>query len=691
MGNGWKRWMNNLLKNKLFIACILVGLLAALYVNYQRHQVESASHTVELVMDYEEIVDLAASEGAEVAGLMRQFRDAGIVSLAVYDMTLEKLSKSGKIFTLSGAELLQRSQTGVPADPAIAELLKAGRITADRVYVFGPATLTFQEVQEDLIRRLGAERVISLHQGTTHVLEVKGNYEKLVKWNLGLSTVEMAAVVQYGFYVAPRPTNYERVTTEDVDAVFARIEKQDKTSAIFFVGEEVLGYKAQLERTAYYLNKGNIVLGLIEHPLQLQFLKQEGLVQLAQKINYRAARVYVIPKEEQPKLKIQEAVERWILSDRERNIRINLMRMYTKPEGDKTLTQTNLTYVEKTKRGLEAAGFSVGRAGTFNAYYPPRAALACIILAACTAGVMLLAELVALSNILRWSLLLGTFLPLAAVVLLGHGNLARQAGALGSAIIFPSLAMGWQIEKWSHVKPGQYDLGQILWNGIKGVAQVSLFSAIGGLFIAALLGDVRYLLEIEIYRGVKLTFVAPLLIVTYLFFRHVNIGEGASGKPEGVLNQIQRLLDQPVLFKYLGGLALAALVAIIYVGRSGHTAGIPVPAFEVKIRAIFEQIFYARPRTREFLIGHPTFMMATYAVYRGWPKIWYLVLVVFASMGQSSLVETFAHLRTPVVMSLVRGIDGWVVGVILGIVAVVILHLVLKVAVHLGRRTVGHG
>jgi hypothetical protein len=690
MATGAKGGGNNLFINKLLIACIVAGLAAALYIGFQRHQVEVSSNTVELVLDYEDVVDLAAIEGVTVTDLMRQLREAGITSLAVYDMTLEKLNKSGLVFSLAGAELLQRYQTGVPADPAIARLLQAGKISADRVYVFGPNTQTFQEVREDLMRRLGPGRVLEVSAGSAPVLEVRGNYEKLVKWNLGLSTTEMSTVAQNGFFVVPRPTNYAHVSAEDVDAVFGRILMQPKTSTLFFVGEEVLGYKPQIARTAEYLNKHDIVLGLIEHPLQLQFLKQEGLTDLAKAVDYRAARVYVIPKEEQLKMKMRDAVERWAISDRERNIRINLMRIFTKPEGDMSLIDTNLTYVRETKKTLGEADFSFGQAGTFQTYRPSRFALALITLGACAGGVLLLGELMALSSLLRALLLIVAFLPLASTMLMGYGNVARQAVALGSAIIFPSLAMAWQMKKWRRVSCKDYAFAQVLWRGIKDVAQASLISLIGGLFIATVLGDVRYFLEIEIYRGVKLTFVLPLLIVIILFFRYFSLWEEAADS-KGFIGQMRRILDQPVRFKYLVALAVAAVAAVIYVGRSGHTYGVPVPALELKMRALFEHLFYARPRTREFLIGHPAFLLANFAVYSAWSRVWQLALVVTAAMAQSSLVETFAHLRTPVIMSLIRGIDGWIMGVIIGMVAVLVLLGVMRVAVQLGRRTVGHG
>lgn len=250
--------------------------------------------------------------------------------------------------------------------------------------------------------------------------------------------------------------------------------------------------------------------------------------------------------------------------------------------------------------------------------------------------------------------------------------------------------MAWQLKKWRRVSGGNCTLGQILWRGITGIFQVSLISLIGGLFVAAVLADVRYFLDFEIYRGVKLTFVMPLFIVAVLFFRHFSFWHD-TGRGSGFIDEVRRILDHPVLFKYLIALVIALIASVVYVGRSGHTAGIPVPAWEIKMRTLFEQLFYARPRTREFLIGHPAFLLATLAMYGAWSRVWQFALAVTATMAQTSLVETFAHVRTPVVMSLIRGIDGWVLGIILGMVAVVILQGIIRVAVQLGRRTVGHG
>ena len=57
-----------------------------------------------------------------------------------------------------------------------------------------------------------------------------------------------------------------------------------------------------------------------------------------------------------------------------------------------------------------------------------------------------------------------------------------------------------------------------------------------------------------------------------------------------------------VSVKALVGFLIAMIVAVIFIGRSGHTAGVPVPGIELKIRAFLEQAFYARLVQKKFLL-----------------------------------------------------------------------------------------
>ncbi|MDF2635498.1 MAG: hypothetical protein K0R78_2372 [Pelosinus sp.] len=672
--------------NKILLLCIVIGLMAALTIVWQRHNVEEKSTTIEMVMEYEDIVELAQLEGAPVDHVMERMKDAGVTSLAVYETTLEKLNKSGKVATVSGAQLLQQYYMGSLSDAVWRNLVETGRIQGEDVYIIGRDPQIFAEVKEDLIERLSPERVTVL-DNQRQILSVKANYEKVVKWNLGLPTDEMRYVSSQGFYVVARPSNYTKVEKENVEGVFQRLAGIENVSALMFVGDEALGYPDLLSLTLEKVKDRQVTLALIEHPLQLQFFKQEGLVPMAVANDFKAARVYVIPKDEQPKLKSAEAVQRWIVTDQERNIRINFLRKYDKAEPGKTLLETNLEYVANVRDGLLASGFTIGKAGVFQPYFPNPFLLVAITIGAVAAGVLFLTLVRPFSARYQYALLVLISLVFALPLLKGSGNVVRQAVALCSAVVFPVLAMTWQIDRWRGMSiQGRGSLKGIIKDGIGGLVVTVMLSMVGGMYVASILGDVRFFLEMEIFRGVKMTFVAPLILITVIYLTRYNLLAREPEEGKGIWQQVVKLLNYPVYVKSILIFALAAIGAWVFIGRSGHTAGVPVPDIELKMRAFLERAMYARPRGKEFMIGHPAFFLAVMALYRQWPRVVHYALVVVATIAQGSLVETFAHLRTPVLMSFVRGIDGMIAGIAVGIVAVIGVQVLCYLSVVLGRR-----
>lgn len=678
--------VTNFKYNRWLIGCIIVGLIAALYIGWNRHIVEENNMTVELVFDYDDIVELARIEGVPMQTVMEQMKDAGVSSLAVYESTLKKLSENGKAATVSGSALLNSYYSGLLTEPSWCQLIEKGLIVPENIYIVCHDETTFKEVKEDLERRLSEDRISILQAGNVRVISAKANSEKVLKWNLGLSTEEMRIVNEAGFYIVARPSNYQAVTQSDIGSVFDRL-KGFNVSDIIFSGDEVLGHPDYITDTANAFQADELTLGLIEHPQQLQFFKQEGLMELVKKNHYKAARVYSIPKDEQVKMKVNQAVERLILTDEERNVRINLMRIFEKPESGMTLLETNLKYVKDVKDGLEEKGFTIGRAGTYELYYPQKICFILLTVGAVAAGVLYLSLVFPMRDRYQYMLLILILAILIIPLALGKGAIVRSAVALASANLFPALAVIWQMDRWRTGKfSSNTPLAKIMVAGAVALITTGFLSFIGGAYVASILGDVEYFLEIYIFRGVKLTFILPIILVTIAYLRRFNLfgGEEYSGN---ILGQVKKILDCPVYVKSLIFFAVAAVGALIFIGRSGHTMGVPVPAIELKLRAFLEQVFYARPRSKELFIGHPAFMLAVMAVYKKWPNFLFFVLVIVATIGQGSLVETFAHLRTPVFMSFMRGLGGLVLGAGVGMIAMLLAHLLYNLSSFVGRGT----
>lgn len=664
--------------NRILLAAIFVGFLASLAVNVMRHEVEQQNMTVDLAIDYEGLVELAEREGLPPSEVMRQAKEAGITSLAVYETTFKKLNVNGKASAVTGGALLERYQSGSMTSPGWRALVESGAIIGTEVYVTGHDPLTFAEVKEDLQRRLGSDRVRAFQVDQQEVLAVKAHYKALEKMNLGLPTDEMKAVNEAGFYVLARPSNYVEVKAEDIAAVFRRLEGI-QVSEIIFSGTEVLGAPDQLAAMAQEMKARQMILGLIEAPTQLQFYKQEGLMELAKALDYRAARMYSIPKEEQPKMKPEAAVERWVNTDEERNIRIDLLRIYENPLPGKSLLATNMEYFAATRDKLVAHGFSLGQASVFPPFQPPVLLRALIVLGVAAGGVLYLSLVIApLNRRPAWQLGLFLTLGLAAAlpVLLGHGGTIRLLGSLASANIFPALAVIGQLDCIrAHGKGPDWPLAKMIAVAALALFLTSALAFVGAAYLSGCLSDVEYFLEVNIFRGIKLTFVLPILLVTAAFLARFDIFDGALGEAEGFMAQLKGLLDMPVKVRTLFVLFGMMIAGGIFLARSGHSMGMPVPGVELKFRAFLEQMLYARPRSKELLIGHPAFMMAALAWFRKWPTMVLLLLVMAATIGQGSMVETFAHMRTPVMMSFARGIGGVVGGAMLGAAAMALFAL----------------
>lgn len=675
--------------NRVLIACIVMGLVAALFINWQRYEIERANTQVELVSDYEQIVEMSRIDGIPLQSVFRQLKKAGLTTLTVFETNLEKLANSGVVTPVSTTQILHSYHAGTLFDRWWRNEVESGRLAAGQVYVLAREQDRFDEVLSDLERRVGAHRVKSYEEGYRRFAIVDAPYESVITWNLGLPVNEMQTAAANGFLVMARPTNYSKVKPDDVKAVFERIDQAGAAvSSIYFVGEEVLGFPNQLPLVAAEMKKRGMTLGMLEHYTQLQFKMQDGMFELAELSGFTTARLHQLLKVEQPKLSLNEAVHRQVLGSRERNIRIQYLKMYERPLPGKNITETHIAYVSGVKQGLSDFGVPTGPATTFPPYRPHPALLLLVTLGTVAAGVLLLSVVIPVPLRMQYGMVAFLSLALAAPLFLGPATLSRQITAFGASVLFPVLAMTWQLDCWRNSAPRNgAGLGRIIGDGLVGITRTFLLALIGGFYLSAILSDTKFFLEMEIFRGVKLTFVLPLLLISIVYLTRFNLFPGVDADDSRHLWQkLLHVLDYPAYIKTLLAFAATGAVAYVFVGRSGHSAGLPVPDVEIRLRRFLEVAMYARPREKEFLIGHPAFMLAVMALYQGWPRFFHFACVVTATIAMGSLVETFAHMRTPVVMSLVRGVDGMIFGALLGIFAVVGLHALHALTFLLRRR-----
>ena len=670
--------MKKFFYNKILVIAIAAGLIAALVIAGQRHAVETYNSQIDMAMDYDSLRDLSEREGIDFQEILRKFKDAGITSLAIYDTTFEKLTRAGKVIAVYGTDIIANYHSGALNSQLWRDAVEMGAIDPTRVYIIGRNLESYEMAKKDLFLRFGEERVRSFAIGEIEVLEVKAQFGLFMREPLGLDKDEMNTAKKFGFTILARPKNFNQCTPEQVKAFFERIEGYP-ISEIVFDGPEILGAPNHIDVTAAEMKKRGYKLGLIEHTSQLQFYNQTGMFELAQKLGYNEiARLYAIPKDEQPKLLIDTAVQRWATTVHERNIRINLLRIYDKPAPGLTLLETNLKYVKETAEKIKSNGYTFGVADTFDNYYPNKFLRVLVIIGVMAAAVLYLSLISHRVNASKkFQLILFAVLAVIASVpiLMGAGGKVRILAALMSANLFPALAVIWQLDKLRFVKfkDEEFSTVQIVLAGVIALFLTSALSMVGAAYLSGALSDVKYFLEFEIFRGIKLTFVLPLVLVAVAFLQRFNIIDEVQ-KNVSAFEQLKAILNMNVTVKYLLGGIFVLLAFVVLIARSGHTSGMPVSGIEIKIRAMLEQFFYARPRSKEIFIGHPAFVMAMAAFLQKFPKSICFVLTIIATIGQSSMVETFAHMRTPIFMSFMRGVDGVLPGALIGAVLVLFLN-----------------
>ncbi len=677
---------NNRFSKVLLIGAVLIGVLCSICLCVQRHYVEKKSMTIEQAMDYDAVVNMARNDGYDLDTALEKCREAGVTSFTIYDTTLNKLTQRGEMSLVTRLGLTLYYPQFQITDTSYDYYLVGKPKNQEDLY--------FDEVTADLKTRLGEKNVSLIANSQYRIAGLRGVMPALGDVNLGIMTADAQKISSHGFQVILRPTNYSNPTKEQVASFFNRADTIDNASGIMFVGKEVLGYtpvngqrKDMLTYTADQMKERHLPFYMIESVNQLQYTTQDGMYDLAGLLDYQTVRVYAMAKEELEKITPEEAAMRYYISDLERNVRVNLYPLYKKPMHGMNLTETNLAYISMVSKKLQDRGYTLGRATVMDTYYPNKILLALIAAAAACGFVFTLNLLLPLSNRLNYILMVLAVIGGIGGAVVAKGALFLQMMAVGCASAAPTAAILLLLDYWKKKKiTHKLSYGKVIRDGAAGLTCAVAIAMIGGLFIAAMLGNIRFFMEFDFYRGVKLTFILPIILVAVGYLRRFPLGNTTITSAQDFVTFAKDFLNIPIKMGTLIILAVLGLVAFIFVGRSGHTAGVPVPGAEVALRRFLENAMYARPREKEFLIGHPAFFLMVAAMYRKWPQLLHFFLVLAAAIGVGSMVETFAHIRTPFLMSFIRGIDGWLVGLVIGMLVICLLAVLQYITAWLGKQ-----
>ncbi|MFC3832744.1 DUF5693 family protein [Deinococcus rufus] len=427
---------------------------------------------------------------------------------------------------------------------------------------------------------------------------------------------QVAAFKAQGLVLVYRPYQDEAVPTAKVGADWPDVP------FVAFTGDEVIG-----ARTPELLARVNGALGT-RMPAIIEGNIQKGLDTLVR--DHGGVRLFALAPSWQNQLDPLDVASKYNLAGRERGMRLMYLRPYP------TIGETE-TMLERTRSLLTRSGVTIG-APTVQLYTPSP-----LLRALSMIGPLAALLLLGLSfPLLRLGLVAAAG---TAVLAFGLNTLHPfESSALVAAVTFPALGLVLRRHRTSD------------WFLATGL------SLVGVLFVSALGASRESTLGLEPFRGVGLTLLLPLLLVAASFLPRQDIRKTVGDIYAAPI----RLGDVAIM-----GLGLV-LLSLVY-ERRGNSTGGTVSDFEASLRRDVQDSII-RPRFKE-VFAHPLGLLGLSGTLPGYFSG---LLVLAGVVGQSSILNTFSHFHTPLLVSAARCFIGLGLGLLIGLAATWALRVGLR-------------
>ena len=652
----------NFVSNRTRYAAIVlfIALLAAAFIAVERIRVEHRTQRVEIAMDYGDFLALARSYNYKPEAFLVELRRAGLTTLALPEELGAGINTGRSAYVTNGVGILQAARLSPVSDPTLAGLVRANKIVPDEVYLLVYDRATFDRYMQQLPLHFTHASIRVLHDGAPWIIAVRTQLDYFGQTSLGIPSDQLALAKKLDLFVIPRLQNDERMDGPQIARVFDALAHRAHVSTVVFFGlrNQVLGFPNHLKDTAEVINGRKMTFGSIETYDASQV--QKGNDELAKLVPGRTVRVQAIAKPEQDKLKFEEIVARYLLGVRERNVRVVYLRPFAHEYNNLSIEKTNVELVKQIAAGLRARGFKPGTAAPVPEFRADS------VLPVGLVALAVPSMLIVILGVYGWYRREYAIAAYALTVLLyaggyvtHHDLLARSILALTGALIFAAAAFTVLAGAFAE-SPALSSRVQLL-RSLRWTVLATAVALLGALVVVGLLSSPLVMEEIERFRGVKAVLAVPPLIALALYF-----GTDLFG---GRIRDVRAAFESPVR---IGALVLGVVIVAggyVILMRSGNQSDIAPSAFELSLRSGLTTALSVRPRFKEFLLGFPLLMLvpALLPAHRralGW------LLALGIGVGIGDMIDTFSHLHTPVLVSLLRIANSGVIGCIIGALAV---------------------
>lgn len=622
-------------KQKWLWGIIVLLLVVSSTGIMMRWNAEQSNDSYEIVIPFDEIQTADKNSDLTMDEILSSLKEAGLTTVSLEPLTLKEMEKQNLI-TVYKENDLAAQLLFTPYKDAV-DRSKSG------YYIRVPENADYQK----LIKNSVESEEVQIGEEAFYFLPTS-NHNFDLKTPIGYDQPAMDVISKHGLGYVFKVENADNEVANDklVNQLLAL--KDGSSGRLLGQGDEAIGFG---QEDGHQLVEKLSDAGYYFYTIESNPLKGES--KIAQKTDYKMIRLHSININRQTKLKLNESIDRTTRAVKERNIRSIFYHIKTTGNAKENVEQT-IDYLNGVHDAMPDH-FQPGEPKLFDKVAVPAWVTAAVLLA----GILFT---FIVSELVKWLPLrfaaAGFMTVLAIAYFILKSTLFLQAFALIIAVLAPTYAVIKSAQ-------GSTKMSKILVQYLKAVA----ISLIGIVIVIDLLNGNAFMTGFATFKGVKLVYLIPIMGV--LLFTLIEINRLADQNIKKSLSNTVTLLNKELKYWHVLLLIVVAGIGLFYISRTGNSGS--VSDLELAFRQWLENTLYVRPRTKEFLIGFPFFVLALYVM--GINRKWGSILLVPGVIGFLSIVNTFTHLHIPVAVSVLRTLYSVSLGFVIGLVFILIFKV----------------
>lgn len=632
------------------IVCLIAIIIAAqatlnrLYYDGTRRQVAFAVST-------NTVAQLANRSPYDVSRVLATLNaQVGVKGIVVEEDTIATLQEESKLTILSGADILNTLRVGQLYRTFVSSLRSKSKILPQSTYLMIDELSTYKRVINYLKVSYHSKRIVE-HSG--RIIEIKTHKDTVLSTPIGFDLDRIQQYIGSNFSVILQFQPFQFGSTERLNYLFAQIDSLSEVKGVMLSEDDPYITQEAIQTLIRWLKKSNQRFVLPE------FFSNQGVSAIASAVPEQIVRTYINHHDDD----VSTAHIRYNRAINERSIQLVVLDPITRSHEVSAINlyDANILLLKQIidqayRRGATKWDFS---------HPSPVPSMSTIKINTILLGVfallwLVLVRLFHVKQKKQWITLMGALcFSYIGLVLSKNGPLASATVGIICACIGPVIPFIYFFPTKYSTASFKKNMAQFIIFLVKSMAVIAVMCV---LTIAVHL-DPIHLNGVRPFWGVKISIVVPLILTWAVIVSNQQ-------RFNSFGYRLRRFATMPIISIHLvvGSIIIGAVFYSLK--RSGNVAEISM--IESTIRNGLESFFIIRPRFKEYLIGYPALWVCFFyrdRMTQGARAICCLV----GSIGFLSIINSFAHFHTPVLVSLYRSLIGFFcgMGVIVGLYSVI--------------------